>query len=68
MPGRHVFDCLSLADQCEREAGRARDPEANRFFHQLAIRFLRAAETFDYLPSKTKPPKESTNRNPAVGG
>jgi hypothetical protein len=53
MPARNVFDCLSLADQCELEAGRARDPEAKRFFCDLAIRFLRTAETFDYFPSKT---------------
>jgi hypothetical protein len=53
MPGRDVSECLRLANQCELEAGRARDPETKRFFCDLAIRFLRTAETFDYLPSKT---------------
>jgi hypothetical protein len=56
MPRRDVSEFLRLANQCELEASRARDPDAKRFFCDLAIRFLRTAETFDYFPEPPHQP------------
>ena len=42
-------DCLQRAAACEAQAQRATDPTAKQSFLDLAARWRRIAETFDYI-------------------
>jgi hypothetical protein len=42
-------DCLRHADGCELQAKLASDPTAKQSFLDLAARWRRVAETFDYI-------------------
>ena len=44
-----VADCLQRAAECELQAERASEPIAKRSFLDLAARWRRIAETFEYV-------------------
>jgi hypothetical protein len=48
-PSADAADCLRRASECELEAERASDPTARQNFLDVAARWRRIAETFEYL-------------------
>jgi hypothetical protein len=48
-PSTDAADCLRRANECELEAQRASDPTARQHFLDIAARWRRIAETFEYI-------------------
>jgi hypothetical protein len=48
-PSKDAVECLQRATECELQAARAGDPIAKQSFLDLAARWRRIAETFDYV-------------------
>ena len=48
-PSADALDCLQHAAECELQAQQTRDPTAQQAFHDLAARWRRIAETFEYI-------------------
>jgi len=48
-PSVNVVDCLQHAAECESQSARTSDPHAKQSFIDLAARWRRVAETFEYI-------------------
>jgi hypothetical protein len=48
-PSKDAVECLQRAAECELQANQAGDPIAKQSFSDLAARWRRIAETFEYI-------------------